>query len=164
MAYSKLGTSTGILKVTEPDLECRSRHVKYSRLEDTEQRDNSKEIVHQSSGGRQSDSVKESQAAQCLSVDRDMDDRNGKSHAGNPPELVTSAANKAAQTSVELSGFVKEDDIDPFTYYPPFTKWDYIKVASSMNLLTLPCMIKVFSSSIILSNADQCKTIHLCLC
>ena len=23
---------------------------------------------------------------------------------------------------------MKEEDIDPFTYYPPFTKWDYLKV------------------------------------
>ena len=133
MAYSKLGTSTGILKVTEPELRS---NMKYTRLEDTEQIENYKEIVHQSPGGRQSDSVNELQAAQCPSVDRDMDDINGKSQpqcAGNPPELVSSAANKAAQTSVELSGFVKEDDIDPFTYYPPFTKWDYIKVATSIN-------------------------------
>ena len=31
-------------------------------------------------------------------------------------------------TSIDLSVSVNEEDIDPFTYRPPFTKWDYLKV------------------------------------
>ena len=33
-----------------------------------------------------------------------------------------------AATSIDLTNSTKEEDIDPFTYHPPFTKWDYLKV------------------------------------
>lgn len=35
----------------------------------------------------------------------------------------------AQTTEVDLSnGSINEEDIDPFTYHPSFTKWDYLKV------------------------------------
>ena len=34
----------------------------------------------------------------------------------------------------KMSINLNEEDIDPFTYHPPFTKWDYLKVPHSNGL------------------------------
>ena len=42
---------------------------------------------------------------------------------------ILTAPGSAQATRVDLSNsFINEEDIDPFTYHPPFTKWDYLKV------------------------------------
>ena len=48
--------------------------------------------------------------------------------AANHHAADISSACADAPTNIDLSSSVREEDIDPFTYYPPFTKWDYIKV------------------------------------
>ena len=42
--------------------------------------------------------------------------------SGSPSTLEDGA------TGIDMSVSVREEDIDPFTYRPQFTKWDYIKV------------------------------------
>lgn len=43
------------------------------------------------------------------------------------PNFSNSGSAGAAQ-SATVSTTVNEEDIDPFTYRPPLTKWDYLKV------------------------------------
>lgn len=38
------------------------------------------------------------------------------------------------------TGVRNNDDIDPFSFYPPLTKWDYIKVGAS--LVPRPILMK----------------------
>lgn len=48
------------------------------------------------------------------------------------PDLTTAVAPNAASseptTSVDLSTSVREEEVDPFSHQPRYTKWDYIKV------------------------------------
>ena len=46
------------------------------------------------------------------------------------PSGFTTQTGPAQETRIDLSSdsSVNEEDIDPFTYHPPFTKWDYLKV------------------------------------
>ena len=59
---------------------------------------------------------------------------------------TSSAAPENAPTSIDLSVSVKEEEIDPFTHRPPFTKWDYIKVS----------MLKQFIASSIHRHTSVC--------
>lgn len=62
-------------------------------------------------------------------------------HVSNHPDLLTTANDRAngapapekavsaeATTTVDRSNSTREEDVDPFSYRPPYTKWDYIKV------------------------------------
>ena len=47
----------------------------------------------------------------------------------------TTQTGSAQTVRVDLSSSsVNEEDIDPFTYHPPFTKWDYLKVCNILKI------------------------------
>ena len=65
------------------------------------------------------------------------------SSAGGRRDGVESTPGTAAATSINLSDSWNEEDIDPFSYYPPLTKWDYFKVSwcSYHNILILEVLL-----------------------
>lgn len=58
-----------------------------------------------------------------------------------------SAQTNTRESRVDLSSnAVNEEDIDPFTYHPPFTKWDYLKVRQydhTINIKTMQSLMLI---------------------
>ena len=53
----------------------------------------------------------------------------------------TTQTGSAQVTRLNLSNSsVIEEDIDPFTYHPPFTKWDYLKVCNIVLYIKCICV------------------------
>ena len=49
--------------------------------------------------------------------------------SGTCRDFTVQTGSEAEATAIDLSNSsINEEDIDPFTYHPPFTKWDYLKV------------------------------------
>ena len=56
-----------------------------------------------------------------------------------PPTSISTGAHSITACTAAVK--INEEDIDPFTYRPPLTKWDYLKVRIYHNYIVTMIML-----------------------